>query len=238
MGPKVGLWQWALGVSMPLVAALVFTFLSTTATGGGKLSRIDTHAHMIPPFYRQILDARGIMAGGKPTPDWSPEGHIAVMDSMKIELSILSVSSPGAKLSPSDSIEDGRKLARDLNDYAHMVTMRYPGRFQFFATLTLPDVEGAVAEAIYALDTLNAAGVEIFGNSQGEYLGTKRFDPLLEVLNERSATVFIHPSHIDALPGICIWISTYSLSKDCCRNLPYLRSVANFYKAKMCYELC
>lgn len=35
-------------------------------------------------------------------------------------------------------------------------------------------------------------------NAGGIYLGDKRFDPLMEALNEREAVVFIHPGE---LPG-------------------------------------
>ncbi|MEV5517742.1 amidohydrolase family protein [Streptomyces flaveolus] len=76
-----------------------------------------------------------------------------------------------------------------------------PDRFGFFATLTLPDVEGAVAEAGHALDELGADGVVLLANSKGVYLGDSAFDPLMDALNRRSAVVFVHPSALPADPA-------------------------------------
>jgi len=163
------------------------------------VKRIDTHTHFIPPFYHEILRKKGLDSGGRAIPKWTPEGHIELMDLLKVETSILSISTPGACLG-GDDIETRRKLARELNEYGHKMAVEYPGRFQFFATVTLPDVEGSVAEAIYALDTLKAAGVVLLANSDGEYLGSKKFDPLMAVLNERDAVVFVHPNHVPLAP--------------------------------------
>ncbi|BBN08814.1 6-methylsalicylate decarboxylase [Marchantia polymorpha subsp. ruderalis] len=157
--------------------------------------RIDTHAHFVPPFYFDTLKSMNLNAGGREVPRWNVSDHLQLMNRLKIETSILSVSTPGARL-PGFDVLQARKLARELNEYAHMLTVTYPGRFQFFATLTLPDLEGSIDEAIYALDTLKAAGVVLLANSEGEYLGHKKFDPLMEVLNSRETTVFIHPNTV------------------------------------------
>jgi hypothetical protein len=42
-----------------------------------------------------------------------------------------------------------------------------PKQFGLFATLTLPDVDGALAEAEYAFDQLHADGVILLANSKG-----------------------------------------------------------------------
>jgi hypothetical protein len=59
--------------------------------------------------------------------------------------------------------------------------------------LTLPDVEGALAEAMYALDELHADGIVLLANSDGRYLGDPDFAPLLDFLHRRSVAVFVHP---------------------------------------------
>ncbi|WP_083406406.1 amidohydrolase family protein [Mycolicibacterium rutilum] len=51
-----------------------------------------------------------------------------------------------------------------------------------------------LTEATYALDELRADGVVVLANSEGTYLGDRRFDPLLEELDRRGAVVFNAPS--------------------------------------------
>ncbi|BBN08257.1 6-methylsalicylate decarboxylase [Marchantia polymorpha subsp. ruderalis] len=156
--------------------------------------RIDTHCHFVPPFYAELLQENNITAGGRAIPSWSAIQHLEVMDLLNVSLSIVAISTPAAVLTRDYPVNESRQLARRLNEYAYNLSMEYPQRFSFFATLTLPDVEGSVAEAIYALDTLNAAGVMILATSSDELLGSPRFDPLYAELDKRNATVFVHPS--------------------------------------------
>lgn len=160
--------------------------------------RIDTHHHIVPPAYRDWLRAQGLDAGGRAIPIWTPEGSLAVMERNGSATAILSVSTPGVHLG--DAAE-ARRMARAVNDYAAEVVQRHPGCFGFFATLTLPDLEGAIAEARYALDQLGADGVVLLSNVNGTYLGDPAWDPLMAELNSRAAVLFEHPS---APPGPAI----------------------------------
>jgi len=70
----------------------------------------------------------------------------------------------------------------------------YPERFDFFASLPLPEVSLALEEIDYAFNNLSPAGVALITNTHGVYLGDKRLDPVFDKLNELKATVFIHPT--------------------------------------------
>lgn len=163
--------------------------------------RIDTHQHLIPPSYRRLLDEHGLTAGGWPTPKWSPEGALALMDSAHIATGILSVSSPGVHLGAGT---DGRAIAREVNTYAAELMKDRPDRFGHFASVPLPDVDGALAETAYALDELDADGIVLMSNAEGKYLGHPDFDPLWHELDARGAVVFIHPTspQIQMLDGM------------------------------------
>ena len=161
--------------------------------------RIDVHQHIVPPLYAAWLKAQGVHdAGGRELPAWSAEEALAVMDAHGIERAILSVSTPGVQVGTQRNDGEARKLARELNEFTARVASDHPGRFGFFATLTLPDVDGALVEAGHALDTLGADGVILLANTQGRYLGDPGDDPLLAELSRRRAVVFVHPS---TLPG-------------------------------------
>lgn len=159
--------------------------------------RIDTHQHVVPPFYGKWLESRGITAGGLPIPTWSVEGALDLMDSNGIATGILSVSTPGVHLG---NDAEARVKAKEVNEFCAEVVDKHPGRFGFFATLTLPDVEGAIEQAEHALTTLKADGVILLANVRGTYLGAPEWDPLMEVLNRHHATVFVHPSELPAEP--------------------------------------
>lgn len=155
--------------------------------------KIDTHHHIVPPRYAAWLESRGINAGGLPIPSWSIEGSLDLMDASGIGSSILSVSTPGVHLG--DNL-DARRMAREVNEFTAEQVAQHPSRFGFFATLTLPDVEGAIAEVDYAFSTLKADGVVLLANVHGTYLGDESWAPLMARLNEHRAIVFIHPSSL------------------------------------------
>lgn len=171
---------------------LVLSLLHLTVLVASQ--RIDTHTHYVPPFYRTLLDSTNI-SGGFPAPQWNASAHLAVNAQFGIQTSVLSISTPGATLTKDAPLEQGRSIARQANEYARNLTLQYPGSFLYFASLTLPDVEGAVAEAVYALDSLGAAGVVVYASQFGELFGTPRYAPLYEVLDNRSTVVFVHPSN-------------------------------------------
>jgi hypothetical protein len=58
---------------------------------------IDVHAHYLPAFYREALLRHGhARPDGFPhVPEWSAAEHVAAMDRLGIETSLLSISSPG-----------------------------------------------------------------------------------------------------------------------------------------------
>ena len=166
-----------------------------TSTRNG---RIDTHHHFMPDVLRKYLEASGrAHAGGASLPAWSVEAALALMDDVSIATGIMSASAPGVYFGDETK---GRRAAREVNEFAAGVVRDRPERFGFFAVLTLPDVEGAIAEATYAFDTLHADGVVLLANSEGVYLGHQSFEPLMAELNARKATIFVHPNELPSPP--------------------------------------
>jgi predicted TIM-barrel fold metal-dependent hydrolase len=162
--------------------------------------RIDTHTHVIPQTYRDWLE--GLSFRG-PAPDWDPAAALRWFEDHGIETGILSIANPGIK-APGSDLAPARAAARTVNEFCADVVRDEPRHFGFFASLVLPDVEGSIDEAVYALDELHADGVVLLSNAGGTYLGAPEWDPLLEILDERAAVIFEHPAFLPAqpVPGI------------------------------------
>ncbi|WP_030263623.1 amidohydrolase family protein [Streptomyces violens] len=163
-------------------------------------ARIDVHQHIVPPAWARTLAAQGLDSGGWAIPDWSQKSAITMMDQQGIATGVLSVTAPGVHLGDDAQARD---LARAVNEYGAEVVKDHPDRFGHFASVPLPDVDAAVAEAVHALDTLHADGVVLMSNAGGRYLGDPDFEPLWAELDRRAANVFVHPAQppMPLLPG-------------------------------------
>jgi len=119
--------------------------------------RIDVHQHVVPAFWAKELPTHGGDPSGTVIPQWSPQSAIDMMDSQEIATAILSLTAPGVarwyKM-------ERREMARRVNEYTADLVAKQPGRFGNFATLPLPDVDGALRELEYSLDKLGAEFVE------------------------------------------------------------------------------
>ena len=149
--------------------------------------KIDVHAHYLPEEYRTALRARGHdQPDGFPyIPEWSPAEHVAVMDRLGIERSMLSVSSPGV-LGDVD-------LARLVNDEGRRAVVDHTGRFGLLASLPLPDVDASIAE-VARCDGLDVDGFVLLTNVGGTYVSDPTIEPLLRELDRRRAVVLLHPT--------------------------------------------
>jgi predicted TIM-barrel fold metal-dependent hydrolase len=174
--------------------------------------RIDTHHHIVPPAYRKALQKAGIDdAGGRAVPDWSVDAALETMAALNVGTGIMSVSAPGTMFLPNPA--DAASLARDVNDFAASVVESSPDRFGFFATVPLPHAEESTAEAVRALDELDADGIVMLANNAGTYVGEEGQDDLYAALDARSAVVFIHPAELPgpSVPGNTPWATDFML---------------------------
>jgi len=172
--------------------------------------RIDVHHHLIPPIYSSALRQLGMSeVGGRELPEWSPELSLGVMDRHGIAMAVLSVSAPGVHFGDDAA---ARVLARRCNEYSAELVRTHPTRFGFFASVPLPDTDGALEEATYALETLEADGIVLLSSqSDGSYLGDPRFDDLLAELDSRDAVVFVHPAIPTVADHIAVDIPVFAM---------------------------
>ena len=157
--------------------------------------RIDVHQHILPPEYLSALAKLGItLGGGSPLPTWSAwnvQSTLELMDRLGIATAITSIPEPGIYFGDRRFARD---LARRCNDYSARLIQEYPHRFGAFASLPLPDLDAALRELEYALDTLKLDGIVLLSSIEGRYPGDPAFDELFTELNRRKAVVFLHPT--------------------------------------------
>ena len=181
-------------------------FLSVTGIKGQ--GAVDVHSHLITPEFISALEQEGrLLDEGFPLPKYDVEEHLRWMDEAGVQTSVLTLAAPQPSLTPAPSIPSGARsrvafptgegsgyaVIRRCNETAAQLKREHPGRFLFCAALPLPDVDAAIREAIYALDTLKADGIKLATNVNGQYLGAPELDALFSVLNERKAVVILHP---------------------------------------------
>jgi predicted TIM-barrel fold metal-dependent hydrolase len=168
--------------------------------------RVDIHQHFVSPSFRATLDAKNAttpVPGLAAWKDYSPARTIEAMDRVGIATAMLSITAPGVWFG---DVQEARRLAREMNEYAARMVADYKGRFGLFAVLPLPDVPGSLQEVEFALDTLRADGVGLLTSYGNAWLGDRSFAPLLEELNRRKAVVYTHPTDASCcqnlIPGV------------------------------------
>ena len=167
---------------MRIKSVIVLLAIATTVKAQGV---IDVHSHIITSEFLSALESEGrVMDEGFPLPKYDAEAHLKWMDEAGVRTSVLTLAAP----QPASA-----KVVRSANEAAAMLKQKHPERFLFCAALPLPDVDAAIREAIFALDTLKADGIKLATNTQGQYLGNPELDTLFSVLNDRKAVVILHP---------------------------------------------
>jgi 6-methylsalicylate decarboxylase len=161
--------------------------------------RVDVHHHFFPPAYLGKIEE---VVGNKPSPlmtGWSAAGVLDHMDKTGVATAILSMSPWGPHFKDA---AQARELARACNDFAAQTSRDHAGRFGLFAAMPLPDVDGALAEIAYALDTLKADGIGLMTSYGDKWPGDPAFAPVWEELNRRKAIVYFHPNTPQCCGGL------------------------------------
>jgi predicted TIM-barrel fold metal-dependent hydrolase len=148
--------------------------------------RIDVHHHIAPPKF--IEEMKSLLQ--PPTLAWTVERTLEDMDKAGVATAITSITTPGVWIGDN---AQGRRVARECNDYAAKLVSDFPGRFGMFTALPLPDIDASLREIEHGLDVLKADGICLFTSYRDKWLGDPAFEPVMEELNRRKAVVFTHP---------------------------------------------
>jgi 2,3-dihydroxybenzoate decarboxylase len=132
-------------------------------------------------------------------PDFS-ELRIAAMDEAGIDVSVLSLNSPGVQAER----DHARAVsgARRANDLLAAEIAKHPTRYAGFAHLPMQEPDAAASELERCVRQLGFRGALINGHTNGVYLDDARYLPFWQCVQALAVPVYIHPVHMPARPAV------------------------------------
>jgi len=121
------------------------------------------------------------------------------MDSAGVRLQVLSISAPNVYALPG-SLRVG--VTRDCNDELDAMAAAGNGRLRVFASVPLPDVDDALAEADRALGLPHTVGLMLCTTVARRTLDDPAFVAFWEHLSRRGTVVFVHPTTACCTEGL------------------------------------
>jgi aminocarboxymuconate-semialdehyde decarboxylase len=185
----------------------------TTVTG-----LIDVHTHHYPQAYLEacrrpdsgfthyirddgrivvLQDGAVALAAPQPLPD--TDARLSAMDSAGVRLQVLSISAPNVYALPR-SLRVA--VTRDCNDELEAMAAAADGRLRVFASVPLPEVDEALAEADRALNLPHTVGLMLCTTVARRTLDDPVFTPFWEHLSRRGTVVFVHPTTACCTEGL------------------------------------
>ena len=168
-------------------------------SSGAAMRSIDIHAHLEPRCFRQALQMgrtwHGLTkdsdeADIDPMETWTPEQRIADMDSLGIDVQVVSTSAGFYQygLPAATTLA----IAQDCNNEVRQMTMDFPQRFRGFATLPMQDPAAAIAELDRAVNQLGLVGAMIDDKVNDKTYDEPEFLPFWRAAEQMGALIFVH----------------------------------------------
>lgn len=147
--------------------------------------------HLFTPDFLRSIDAG--------MPDFS-ELRLAAMDKAGIEISVLSLISPGVQIE-TDHAKAVTEASR-VNDVLAAEVARHPKRYAGFAHLPMQEPEAAAKELERCVRELGFRGALINGHTNGVYLDDARYLAFWERVQALDVPVYLHPVHMPVRPPV------------------------------------
>ena len=170
---------------------------------------IDFHVHFSHPELAQKGAAKNVMTGfgarqmppAQPSDGWryqvqekckTADLQIADMDKFGIGMHVTSLIAVTCNTDWAEP-EEAFALNRHANEMNAEWMRKNPDRFIGSFTLPLQDMNLAMKEFDYAVNTLGLKVASISSNCRGDYIGETKFRPLWEAIHAHNVPVFLHP---------------------------------------------
>ena len=160
---------------------------------------IDIHAHITPEGFVKAFESgntwHGMAAGDvsnigyNPRTTWTPEERIADMNSLGVDVQILSTNAFFYNYEKDASVVTA--MDRECNNYVGQLAKDYPDRFAGFANLPMQDVSAAVAELERSM-AMGLKGAMIGDHVNGNTFDEPEFMPLWKAAEASGAVLLIH----------------------------------------------
>jgi predicted TIM-barrel fold metal-dependent hydrolase len=127
------------------------------------------------------------------------EGRIKRMDSVGIDVQVLSLSAPGLEqLDP----ETGKALSKASNDALSEAIGKYPDRLKGYAALAPKAPEDAADELERSVKELGLIGWNTHSNYGDSYLDEEKYWPIIERAEKLDVPIYLHPTVPATIPQI------------------------------------
>ena len=173
---------------------------------------IDIHAHLTPQCFwratedggdwhtlRRERDAMGrplLVLGGQgrgqlpPKSSWTPEQRLADMDSLGVDVHVISPFSGFYNYELDASVATA--TSRECNDEISQMMQSWPDRFSGLATLPMQDVPAAISELERVMVNLDFKGAVIDDKINGKLLDEPEFMPFWKAAEQLGAVILFH----------------------------------------------
>ncbi len=167
---------------------------------------IDIHAHISPGGYINAIAKgeswHGITAEPRMTDDtisihrnnpktsWTPEERLADMNSLGVDVQVLSTNSYFYKYDEDPKVVTAMDM--EANDYVSQLVKDHPDRFAGFCNLPMQDVKASIAELERGVTKLGLKGAMIGDHVNGKNYDEKAFLPFWKTAEQLGAVILVH----------------------------------------------
>jgi len=175
------------------------------------MNAIDVHTHIVPELFPAYIGKNVDVPWPSMAPAHACHCHVMIRGkvyrtvkqsafTLEDRLSDMDRAGVGLQcLSPMPELlsywlpaDDAAVLCRYLNDQIAEMVTKHPTRFTGLGCVPLQDIELALTELDYLIDTLKFPGVEIASHVNRVSIGDARFEPFFAAVARKGACVFVH----------------------------------------------
>jgi aminocarboxymuconate-semialdehyde decarboxylase len=159
--------------------------------------KIDIFNHLFPQTFFDKYIENGLPDIGKRVKAMPTivnlDARFKVMDEFGEYCQIISL--PAPPIEALGGPDKSPEIAQLANDGMAGLCQKYPARFPtFVASLPMNNPDEVVKEAVRAVDTLGAAGVQIFTNVNGAPLDGPEYTEFFDLMAKREIGIWMHPA--------------------------------------------